>query len=139
MTSQINPRCSPNMGEALAAHLATSLASSLHLKWFILEEDSQAVILALQKPSISQNWRISSTIYNIIDSIPTDSFLLARKVNRSANLCVHSVTHWATTKFNFDSIPTYPPPIPSIPIVRVKILYTCLDLTLTLALNFTFV
>jgi hypothetical protein len=64
---------SPNMGEALAARLATSLASSLHLKWFILEGDSQVVILALQKPNVAQDWRISSTIYNIIDSIPTNS------------------------------------------------------------------
>jgi hypothetical protein len=61
---------SPNMGEALAARLATSLASSLHLKWFILEGDSQVVILALQKPNVGL---ISSNFYNILDSIPTNS------------------------------------------------------------------
>jgi uncharacterized protein (DUF3820 family) len=37
-----------NLGEALAAHLAILLASSLRLKTFILEGDSQTVILALQ-------------------------------------------------------------------------------------------
>jgi hypothetical protein len=41
------------MGEALAAHLAILLASSLHLKRFILGSDSQTVILALQQPTVA--------------------------------------------------------------------------------------
>jgi hypothetical protein len=56
MTSQISPLCLPNMGESLAANLATSLASSLNIKRFILEGDSQIVILALQQPNIAQDW-----------------------------------------------------------------------------------
>lgn len=47
MTSQIQSNCSPNKGEALAAHLVVSLASSLHLNRFIIEGDSQVVILTL--------------------------------------------------------------------------------------------
>jgi hypothetical protein len=52
MSSQIQSNCSPNKGEALAAHLAVSLATSLHLNQFIIEGDSQVVILALQQPTI---------------------------------------------------------------------------------------
>jgi hypothetical protein len=65
------------MGESLAANLATSLASSLNIKRFILEGDSQIVILALQQPNIAQDWWISSTIHKIIDYIPVDSLWLA--------------------------------------------------------------
>jgi hypothetical protein len=55
MHSQISNLCLPNMGEASATKLATSLASSLNIKRFILEGDSQIVILALQQPTISQD------------------------------------------------------------------------------------
>jgi hypothetical protein len=43
------------MGEALAARLAMSLSSSLNIKRFILEGNSQIVILALQQPHIAQD------------------------------------------------------------------------------------
>jgi hypothetical protein len=49
--SQINPPCTPNLGEALAA----SLAVSLNLKNFIIEVDSLMVITALQHPTIIQD------------------------------------------------------------------------------------
>jgi hypothetical protein len=55
MISQIQSKCSPNKGEALAAQLAISLASSLHLNKFILEDDSQVVTLALQQSTIVQD------------------------------------------------------------------------------------
>jgi hypothetical protein len=120
MDTKINSKCLPNMGEALAANLAVSLAGSLNIQRFILEGDSQIVILALQQPEIAQDWRISSTIHHTIDSIPADSFLTAQKVNRSANFCTHYVAHWAAAKVTAGSIPTYPPPIPSIRIVSGK-------------------
>jgi hypothetical protein len=41
--SQISPPCSPNYGEAQGALLAASLASSLHLKQFVIEGDSLIV------------------------------------------------------------------------------------------------
>jgi hypothetical protein len=44
MVSQLSPPCHPNYGEALAAKLAVSLASSLQLDHFILEGDSQVVL-----------------------------------------------------------------------------------------------
>jgi hypothetical protein len=45
--SQISPSCDPTYGEALAALLAASLATSLKLKQFIIEGDSQIVVAAL--------------------------------------------------------------------------------------------
>lgn len=39
MDTQINQPCQPNMGEALAAQLATTMALSLSIKSFILEGD----------------------------------------------------------------------------------------------------
>jgi hypothetical protein len=55
MNSQISLMCLPNMGEALASRLTTSLASSLNTKRFIIEGDSKIVILALQQPNIAQD------------------------------------------------------------------------------------
>jgi hypothetical protein len=43
------------MGEVLAANLAVSLAVSQNIQRFILEGDSQIVILALQQPKIAQD------------------------------------------------------------------------------------
>jgi hypothetical protein len=45
--TQVNQTCHPNMGEALVAKLAVSLASSLSLNHFIIEGDSLIVIFAL--------------------------------------------------------------------------------------------
>ncbi|GLT64042.1 hypothetical protein SLA2020_365590 [Shorea laevis] len=42
--SQVNPPCVPIFGEALAARLAVTLASSLKLKSFILEGDSALLL-----------------------------------------------------------------------------------------------
>jgi hypothetical protein len=70
MISQISSPCLPNYGEALAACLAISFATSLNLKKFIIESNSQVVILSLQHPKNPPDWRISSVIYDIIDSLP---------------------------------------------------------------------
>jgi hypothetical protein len=70
MDSIINPPCQPNMGEALKAQLAISLAISLDLSQVIIEGDSQVVIFVLQDPSIARDWTISSLIHQIIDTIP---------------------------------------------------------------------
>jgi len=104
--SQIQSKCSPNKGEALAAQLAVSLASSLHLNRFILEGDSQVVILALQDPTIVQDWRITDIINHTLDSIPPGTSWSARKINRSANFGAHYVAHWAAARFNSSNIPT---------------------------------
>jgi len=53
MASQISSSCNPNYGEALAAKLAVSLATSLYLDHFILEGDLQVVISTLRHPNVS--------------------------------------------------------------------------------------
>jgi hypothetical protein len=106
MTIQIQSNCSPNKGEALAAQLAISLASSLHLNHFVIEGDYQVVIIALQQPTIVQNWHITDIIQNALYIIPPDSSWLAQKVNRSANFDTHYVAHWAASRFSSSSILT---------------------------------
>jgi ribonuclease HI len=79
VATQIQSACSPNKGEALAALLAVSLASSLHLDRFVIEGDSQIVILALQQPNIVQDWRITDIIQQTLDMFPPDSSWSVRK------------------------------------------------------------
>ena len=52
LSSQISPLCSPNVGEAHAALLACSIASSLSFDKFILEGDSEVAVHALKKIQI---------------------------------------------------------------------------------------
>jgi hypothetical protein len=91
--SFISSSCSPIYGKALA----TQLAISMGLSNFILEGNSLIVTLGLQLPTITQDWRIASTI-SVIHSIlsPTTSWITS-KVNRSANFYAHHVTNWAAT------------------------------------------
>ncbi|GLT61051.1 hypothetical protein SLA2020_337860 [Shorea laevis] len=105
MVSEINLPCSPNLGEAMAARLATSLASFLNLKKVIFEGDSQMVVSAMFQPHLNQDWRISPLINNIIDSIPNDLHWKVRKINRSANFCTHSVARWAAARMFSGRIP----------------------------------
>jgi hypothetical protein len=51
--TQVSPPCSPVYGEALAAKLASVLVTYLQLDRFILEGDSDIVILSLNNPSLS--------------------------------------------------------------------------------------
>ncbi|XP_062145976.1 uncharacterized protein LOC133853973 [Alnus glutinosa] len=104
--TRIQAACSSNKGEALAAQLAVSLASSLRLDRFIIEGDSQIVIHALQQPNIVQDWRITDIIQQTLDLFPPDSTWSFRKVNRSANFGAHYVAHWAAARFQSSSIPT---------------------------------
>jgi hypothetical protein len=69
MLSHINSPCRPNYGEALATSLVVTLASSLNLVNFIIEGDSDVVIMSLQHPQHPLDWRISSVISDTIDSL----------------------------------------------------------------------
>jgi hypothetical protein len=95
--SLISPPCSALYGEA---HLAAQLAISLNISSFILKGDSLTVSLALQNPAITQDWRISSLISCIHDIIPSTTSWSASHINRSANLCVHHVASWASTRLH---------------------------------------
>ena len=107
MASLISHPCSPHMGEALAAQLATSVTHSLSLTRFILKGDSLVVIQALNSSSSVQDWRISPVIMSSLNNIHSDSLWEARKINRSANFCAHSVARWvvALAAFPFPPLP----------------------------------
>lgn len=109
MISEISAPCFPNYGEALAAQLAVTLATSLKLGRFIIEGELQGTSLALQQPSISQDWRISPILHDIINSISAFFSWEVRKVNRSVNFCAQYVAHWAATRSMSGSIPIAPP------------------------------
>jgi hypothetical protein len=112
--SLISPPCSPNYGEALAAQLAASLATSLNLENFTIEGDSLIVITALQHPSITQDWLIEKVIKDTLVLLPPSSKWAAKKINRSANFCAHHVAYWAAARVYSGCIPTpspsFPPP-----------------------------
>jgi hypothetical protein len=102
--SQINFSCSPNEGEAMAAQLAISLAISLKKECFIIEVDSEMVVLSLKNPNFVRDWRISTIILNSLESIPSTSFWEVTKISRSANFCAHSMACWAAARSYSGSI-----------------------------------
>jgi ribonuclease HI len=104
LSSLISSPCSVNEGEALAAQLAISLACSFNFDRFIIEGDSVVVIQALNQFSSNLDWRISPIIINLLDIIHSTSFWEARKVNRSANFCTHSMARLAITSSHTNSI-----------------------------------
>ena len=104
MSSQISPSCSPNVGEARAAQLACSIASTLSFDKFILKGDSEVVVHALQNPNSIRDWKISSVILDSLDSIPIASVWEVRTIKRSVNFCTHSVVRWAAARSHSSSI-----------------------------------
>lgn len=88
----ISPLCSALYGEARVALLAARLATSLNITSFILEGDSLTVSLALQNPTIIQDWRIASMISQIRSIIPSSTSWSVSHINRSANFYTHHVT-----------------------------------------------
>jgi hypothetical protein len=89
----------------LAAKLAISFVSSLLLNYFILEGDSSVVIQSLNHPHSDIDWRISPILMDFLSSIPSTSSWEARKINRSANFCTHSMARWAVDRSYSGSIP----------------------------------
>jgi hypothetical protein len=104
MASLISPPFSLNMGEALVAQLAISVNGSLNLDQFILEGDFEVVIQAINFPFSNQDWRISPVIMSSLKSIPSNSLWEARKINRNANFCAHSMARCAAARSYFGSI-----------------------------------
>jgi hypothetical protein len=85
--------------EASAALLAAQLSLSLKLPSVIFEGDSLMVTLAINNPSITQDWRISSIILDFLSTIPSSTSWSASHINRSANFCTHYIANWAATRF----------------------------------------
>ena len=104
MLSKISPTCTPNVGEARAAQLACTLATNLSFEQFILKGDSKVVVHTLQNLNSIRDWRISSVILNILDSIPISSIWEAKKNKRSVNFYAHSVARWAAARSHSGSI-----------------------------------
>jgi hypothetical protein len=104
--SQVHPTCCPVYGEALAALLASHLAASLQLEQFIIEGDSAIVIQSLINPAISLDWHINHVISETLSNFQTSSYWEARKVNRSANFCVHYAAYRAAVKVIPGCIPS---------------------------------
>jgi hypothetical protein len=69
--AQVSPPCSAIYGEASAAFLAAQLSLSLKHPSVIFEGDSLMVTLAINNPSITQNWQISSVISDFFSMIPS--------------------------------------------------------------------
>jgi hypothetical protein len=60
---------------------AAQLCSSLGLSHVIFKGDSLKVNLAINNPSITQDWRISSVISNFRSTIPSSTRWFASSVN----------------------------------------------------------
>jgi len=103
-SSLISSLCLALFGEARATLLAVQLVISLNLPSFILEGDSLTVTLALQNPTITQDWCITFTISQIHSIIPLTTSSSASYVNRSANFYAHHMASWATTRLHSDCI-----------------------------------
>jgi len=67
--------------------------------------DSLIVTIALQHLSITPNWKISSTILEILASMSTSSSGKACKVNKRVNFCAHNATNWVVIRKSFGCIP----------------------------------
>jgi hypothetical protein len=109
--AQVSPPCTAIYGEASAALLAAQLSLSLKLPSVIFEGDSLMVALAINNPSITQDWRISSVISDFFSTIPSSTSWSASHINRSANFCAHHVASWVATRFSSSCIlsPSYFP------------------------------
>jgi hypothetical protein len=96
--TQVRPICNPVYGEALAAQLAGVLANSLKLDRFILEGDSNIVILSLNNPTLSIDWHIDHVILETLASFQVFSHWEARNINRSVNFCIYYVAYRGHSK-----------------------------------------
>jgi len=68
-------------GEATAALLAAQLCSSMQLSHVIFEGNSLTVNLAINNPTITQDWRISSILSDFFSTIPSSTSWLASSIN----------------------------------------------------------
>jgi hypothetical protein len=69
--SRISPPCTSLYGEATTTLLTVQLYLSLRLSHVTFEGDSLTVNLAINNPTITQDWRISSIILDFSTIIPS--------------------------------------------------------------------
>jgi hypothetical protein len=82
---RISPPCTPLFGEATTALLAAQLCLSLRPSHVTFAGDSLTVNLAINNPTIIQDWRISSIISDFSATIPATTSWTTSNINRSAN------------------------------------------------------
>jgi hypothetical protein len=99
--------CEPSVGEAQAALLAASLASSLKLVNFVLEGDSTIVINFLKDTSTVLDWKLDNYISLALSLLPPSPLWEGRKVNRNGNYCAHYMASWAVARVISSCIPTF--------------------------------
>lgn len=100
--------------------LAVSLAISLNISNFILEDDSLIVIMTLQHLSLVLDQKIENIIADSIAMILLSSSWKARKVHRNVNFCTHHVAYWATARAYSGCILTHLPHSPYFPFCSGK-------------------
>ena len=105
IVTQVRPPCSQVYGEALVAKLATELASSLQLKKFILEGESNTVITALISSVCSLDTPLDLIIKETLLNFSDSSLWEARKISRNENLCAHYVAYRAAARVPLGCIP----------------------------------
>jgi hypothetical protein len=87
MFSSSKPPCYAIYGEAFAALLVAQLSLSPKFPLVIFEGDSLMVTLAINNPSFTQDWRISSVISDFSSTIPSTTSWSASHINRVSILC----------------------------------------------------
>jgi hypothetical protein len=75
--TKISLPCTPLYWEATAAFLPAQLCSSMQLSHVTFEGDSLTVNLAINNPTITQDWRILSIISDFFSTIPSSTNWLA--------------------------------------------------------------
>jgi hypothetical protein len=98
-----------NIGEAMAALLATNLALSLNVRYLILEGESLIAISAINKPSLISHWHIHPIISDVISNLASCSSWEAVKGPRHVNQRVHFAAKWAATHNSFGLYPCSSP------------------------------
>jgi hypothetical protein len=104
--TKISPPRTPLYGEATTTLLAAQLCLSMQLSHVIFKDDSLTINLAINNPTITQHWRISSIISDFTSAIPPSTSWSASNINRSSNFYAHHVVNWAATRFSSSYILT---------------------------------
>lgn len=89
----------PLEGEATAAKLGVEFATQMGFRDIILEGDSALLIMAIQKWPQRTDWRIHSTISEIVGACNQMVNWTAVHVVRGGNEAVHHFARWVATEF----------------------------------------
>lgn len=102
----------PTIAKAYATLLATQMANHLLISTFILEGETQLVILAIKEKFLSPIQQLPPIIDDISHLLNNWKDWSVSKIQPSQNRCAHPVAHLATTNSTFgyitlDNLPRY--------------------------------